>query len=184
MTIYLYFQGYNIDVNFIRFMCVTLCRAVTPILTHDFAIKAFYTSNSRSLNPPPIFSTRKQKTMNKWALSNLAFSLAALAFNAAANDSAPWVGNYSDPSVIGYVVQLNEDGTVTVTGSGTELYSGTYALKDQHITLTYDSSFRQKQPETATEMGSFDTQFKTLTITRALNGATVSRKLIRSSAGQ
>lgn len=113
----------------------------------------------------------------------LSLLLSALALSATASDSTPWVGNYIDPSVIGYVVNLNADGTVTVTGSGTELYSGTYELKNQQITLTYDSSFRQKQPQPAMEEGNFDSQFKTLTITRALNGAPVSRPLKRNSTG-
>lgn len=121
--------------------------------------------------------------MRKRAVFGLSLLLSALTLNTTANDSMPWVGNYTDPSVIGYIVNLNADSTVTVTGSGTELYSGTYQVKNEQITMTYDSSFRQKQPESATELGHFDTQFKTLTITRSLNGAPVSRTLKRISAG-
>jgi hypothetical protein len=121
--------------------------------------------------------------MTKLLVLGLPLLLSAWALNVTAEDSTPWAGSYIDPSVIGYAVNLNADGTVTVTGSGTELYSGTYELKSQQITLIYDSSFRQKQPEPATELGQFDTPFNTLTITRSLNGAPVSRTLRKNSTG-
>lgn len=100
---------------------------------------------------------------------------------ALAVDEKPWVGQYNDPHLIGYVVQLEADGTVKVVGTGTELYSGTYQLEKNKITLTYDSTFRQKQPQTAMELGFFDPNFKTLTITQALNGAPVSRTLEKNN---
>ena len=118
----------------------------------------------------------KGQYIQKALLVFFAFSGLALAV-----DEKPWVGQYNDPHLIGYVVQLEADGTVKVVGTGTELYSGTYQLEKNKITLTYDSTFRQKQPQTAMELGFFDPNFKTLTITQALNGAPVSRTLEKSN---
>lgn len=118
----------------------------------------------------------KGQGIEKAFLLFFAFSSAALAV-----DEKPWVGHYNDPHLIGYVVQLEADGTVKVVGTGTELYSGTYQLEKNKITLTYDSTFRQRQPQTAMELGFFDPAFKTLTITQALNGAPISRTLERSN---
>lgn len=121
----------------------------------------------------------KRLSIQKAFLLFFAFSGTLLA-----SDEKPWVGQYNDPHLKGYVVQLEADGTVKVVGTGTELYSGTYQLEKNIITLTYDSTFRQRQPQTAMELGFFDPNYKTLTITQALNGAPISRTLEKSNQSE